>query len=208
MANSKEFGARLKAAIGPKKKGLLAREIDVYPHQISRYVAGQIPDPPVLIRLARAVGRSIDYLLTGQDRLASFSAEGLPLYEGIKPRAVPVLTWVQAGALTSAFAGTGEDSIMVNVRGKNCIALKVRGTSMEPEFREDDLIVVDPDRQAQFGDYVVVKCDEDDEATFKKYVRLQGVEYFRPLNLEKYPDIQRTAKHRIVGKVVKLVRKV
>jgi SOS-response transcriptional repressor LexA len=207
MAYSKEFGARLKAALGSKKKGLFAREVAVYPHQLSRYLAGQIPDPPVLIRLARAVGRSIDYLLTGQDRTASFSAEGLPLYEGVKPRAVPVLTWVQAGAMMSAFACPDEDSIMVNVRGKNCFALKVRGTSMEPEFRQCDLIVVDPDRQAQFGDYVVVKCDEESEAVFKQYVRLQGVECFRPIN-RAHPDIPRTEKHRIVGRVVKLVRKV
>lgn len=207
MLKDKGFGDRLKAAIGRGNQNKVAAQVKIAPQQLSRYVAGQLPQPPVLVRLARVVGRSIDYLLTGQDRTASFSADGLPLYEGIKPRMVPVLTWVQAGALTSAYAGTGEDAIVVNVRGKNCIALKVRGTSMEPEFREGDLIVVDPDRQAQFGDYVVVKCDEDDEATFKKYVRLQGVEYFRPLNRE-HPDIQRTAKHRIVGKVVKLVRKV
>ena len=44
----------------------------------------------------------------------------------------------------------------------------VRGTSMAPEFRDGDKIIVDPDLTPQPGDYVVAKLDGEEEATFKK----------------------------------------
>ena len=37
---------------------------------------------------------------------------------------------------------------------------------MEPEFREGDVVIVNPHIESKPGDYVIVKSDED-EATFR-----------------------------------------
>ena len=47
-------------------------------------------------------------------------------------------------------------------------ALRIRGNSMEPEFREGDVVVIDPTIQPHPGDFVVA-TDDGGEATFKQY---------------------------------------
>ena len=43
---------------------------------------------------------------------------------------------------------------------------RVKGDSMEPEFREGDVVIVNTHVEAKPGDYVIVKNDEE-EATFR-----------------------------------------
>lgn len=52
--------------------------------------------------------------------------------------------------------------------GPRAFVLEVSGPSMEPEFHDKDLIVVDPDVPPSPGNYVVA-CLDDNEATFKRY---------------------------------------
>ncbi len=40
---------------------------------------------------------------------------------------------------------------------------------MEPDFREGDKVIIDPEIQPRPGDYVVAKLANENEATFKKY---------------------------------------
>lgn len=62
---------------------------------------------------------------------------------------------------------------------------------MEPEFKEGDIIIIDPEVAPSPGNYVVAKNSEE-EATFKKYrprgVNEKGEHYFElvPLN----PDFE------------------
>lgn len=53
-------------------------------------------------------------------------------------------------------------------------ALRIMGNSMEPEFREGDVVVIDPDVAPTPGDYVVAR-NHVEAATFKKY-RPRGVD--------------------------------
>jgi transcriptional regulator with XRE-family HTH domain len=52
---------------GRGKKQAFARKIGVKPAQLSRYLKGQIPDPPVLIAIAEAGQVSLDWLLMGRE---------------------------------------------------------------------------------------------------------------------------------------------
>jgi SOS-response transcriptional repressor LexA len=88
-------------------------------------------------------------------------------------REVPVISSVQAGmwreAVDAYAPGAGQDYIVVQVDlGEHAFALKVRGDSMEPEFKEGDTIIIDPDVKPHPGDFVVAR-NEDHDATFKKY---------------------------------------
>ena len=61
------FGERLAHVVarepGRGKKQAFARKIGVKPAQLSRYLKGQIPDPPVLVAIAEAGQVSLDWLL-------------------------------------------------------------------------------------------------------------------------------------------------
>lgn len=62
-------------------------------------------------------------------------------------------------------------------------ALELDGSSMEPEFRSGDTVIIDPRVTARPGDFVAAKIDDHDEATFKKYrPRGGGVIELVPLN--------------------------
>ncbi len=76
---------------------------------------------------------------------------------------------------------------------------------MLPEFKEGDTIVVDPDRAPQSGDLVVAVVDESGEATFKQYLKKRDGQVLHPLNAL-YKEIPLAPEHRIVGKVVRLIR--
>ena len=48
--------------------------------------------------------------------------------------------------------------------------LRVRGESMEPRFRDGDLIFVDPAVSPDHGRFVVVRREDSNEATFKQLI--------------------------------------
>ena len=130
---------------------------------------------------------------------------------------VPVISWVQAGAWTtvdSVPAGTQfEEWLPPNPKcGKNGYGLEVVGESMLPDFRPGDKIYVNPDFQItdlKTGDLVIVSCQGDSEATFKKLIVESGNMYLQPLNPD-WPEktIALEDGCKLVGKVVGLYRDV
>lgn len=132
------------------------------------------------------------------------NTEPVPLPE--RSRRVPLISFVLAsnwGEVVDNFApGDAEDWIECSSRvGPRAFALKVKGPSMEPEFREGELIVVDPDIEAQSGDYVVAK-NGDEEATFKRYLKDGDKHYLCPLN-DRFQMMDMTGRPwRIVGRVM------
>jgi SOS-response transcriptional repressor LexA len=101
-----------------------------------------------------------------------------------------LISWVQAGNFASVVdnyhPGDGEDFIPTTIPIKrHTFALRVQGDSMEDEFKDGAIIFVEPDMEAQPGDYVVVRTDET-ESTFKQLIRDGADLYLKPLN-PRYP---------------------
>ena len=130
---------------------------------------------------------------------------------------IPVISWVQAGAWTTVEAvpaGTQfEEWLPPNPKcGKNGYGLVVSGESMLPDFRPGDKIYVNPDFQVsdlKTGDLVIVSCEGDKAATFKKLIVETDDMYLQPLNpewSEKAIALEDGCK--LVGKVVGLYRDV
>lgn len=104
---------------------------------------------------------------------------------------VPILSWVAAGSWSNVDAVTFNDAIgkvsRPNNLSKNGFALIVRGQSMMPEFKPEDIIYVEPMVglfSLKDSDLVVVQCNDDTEATFKQLVlgETSADMYLRPLN--------------------------
>lgn len=111
---------------------------------------------------------------------------------------VPLINYVQAGMWTEIVQVQGKDEafdwLLTDLNlSANAFALEIKGDSMEPDFKEGDRVIIDPEIQPRPGDFVVAKNGED-EATFKKYrprgIDEQGNQVFElvPLN-EDYPKM-------------------
>lgn len=135
----------------------------------------------------------------------------------ISGRLIPVISWIQAGTWTTADGvpiGTQfEEWLPPNPKcGKNGYGLEVVGESMLPDFRPGDKIYVNPDFQIndlKTGDLVIVACDGETDATFKKLIVESNGMYLEPLNPKWHEKIMALREGcKLVGKVVGLYRDV
>ena len=117
---------------------------------------------------------------------------------------LPIISWTRAGNWqeicdTSQYGDYGE---YVETDAKGIFALRVRGESMETEFHQGDIIVINPYLKPEHNDYVVVS-NEEGEATFKQLKKYGRTRVLHPLN-SKYDDIElsREIEHRVVGVVI------
>lgn len=93
----------------------------------------------------------------------------------------------------------GESLVPTTVPVKrHTFALRVSGDSMEPEFKEGAILIVEPELEAQPGDFVIVK-NADEETTFKQLIKDGADWYLKPLN-ERYP-IKLLGRSKIIGVV-------
>lgn len=160
------------------------------------------PTFDVVMRILRALNADVQEFLQETGYLpANIELAGFK-----KLRPVPVISYVMAGRwheVSDAFQpGDAEEWTESDASGEHVFALRVRGDSMEPEFREGDIVIVNPHVEAKPGDYVIVKNDAF-EVTFKQLKRYGDTLVLHPLN-PKYPDIElsRGHKYQIIGKVV------
>lgn len=120
---------------------------------------------------------------------------------------IPLISWVAAGAWNEAFDpyAPGAASEWIAVPGEHsadAVALRVRGDSMEPRFPDGCVIIVEPHRQPKSGQFVVVRNNDWNEATFKQYVVDGGVKLLKPLN-SRYPVQQIGPGTVLVGVIVR-----
>ena len=91
-------------------------------------------------------------------------------------------------------------------------ALRVKGDSMvaasgqSQSFREGDVIIIDPEKNAAHGNFVIALLPKSKEAVFKQYVIDGGVRYLKPLNPQ-YPMIQINDSTHICGIVTICINK-
>ena len=75
-------------------------------------------------------------------------------------------------------------------------ALRVLGDSMEPEFADGCIVIVDPAGHVQSGAYVVAKVD--DEPIFRQYWLEDERHWLRPIN-SGYPSLEISDPSSIIG---------
>ncbi|MEE1952308.1 LexA family protein [Aeromonas sp. 75A] len=158
----------------------LAKRLGINRVSISQWERGDTsPKGNNLVRLAEILGVKPEWLLFGDDA-ASSTGTSLPGYHNVEPaviyqgKRIPILSYVQAGnwremcEQATAFDGNVEYVVAGVELGPCGFGLWVRGDSMAPQFKEGDLVIVDPDIAPKAGDFVVASNGKE-EATFKKY---------------------------------------
>lgn len=129
-----------------------------------------------------------------------------PLKSRDKAKRIPVISWVEAGNWKKA-SKHGESGEFVATETKGEFALTVEGTSMEPEFHNGDIIVINPYRKRKHNDYVIV-CNAEHESALKQlkmHGKARALHHLNP----KYDDIGLTkdSGHGFVGVVVEKRRR-
>lgn len=178
-----------------------ARELGVERQNVSNWQKRGLP-PEWHERVASVFGKSVDALL-GRDAVKLFlvapetNNNVEPLQERKK---VPVISWVQAGALNGVVdnyePGQADEWVdaLYSKPGPRAFALRVQGESMlnplgSPSFPEGSIVIVDPDRAPVVGDYVIAKDVATQKATFKRLASDGARWFLRPLN-PAFPTIE------------------
>ncbi len=151
---------------------------------------------PTLLKLARALNVTVDYLLTGQE----------PVTDIIPDHTFPVVATAGASARYGGCALPPGEKISL----KNCVAIRVKDDSMEPVVRTGQFVLACPEREVVSGNLVVVDLDDvgqEGEWYFKRYyLTKEGKEHqFASVNTQlSLPTVVRTRRprmYKVVGAV-------
>lgn len=154
----------------------------------------------VAMAMERVTGYRADWILNGRLPKRVDNVEQGPDVRGT----VPLLSNVQAGMYREFVdnyhpGDGGSEAIPTTVQiNKHTFALRVVGDSMEPRFTAGMILIIEPEMEAQPGDFVIAK-NGDNETTFKQLIQ-DGADWFlKPLN-ERYP-IKPLGESNIIGVV-------
>lgn len=226
----KTLAERLRYAmevLPPKKiKGVdLARAVGVKPPSVSDWLSGKsrTMEGENLLKASKFLGVNANWLASGigsptdknkqiimDEELSNILFRDLGLHK------IPVFDYVQAGQWkevsydgATPLSYTYTDYIGTNPEA--IFSVIVQGNSMEPDFKEGDMLIADSSITPKPGSFVIAQ-NGSHEATFKKYRVVSHDEYGRdvfeliPLNSD-YPTLfSKSHDIRIIGVVVRHMR--
>ena len=185
MSSSNPFGAAIKYCLRKKKwsQEVLAKKIDRNQSTISDYIAGRRRGrEPIRRKIAKVFGYSYDDFLAlgrwilegkdpeewGQQRKLEFKE--IPEFN-LVPEKVPIISWEDVKAYAERqflFDPAKVKEWTVAIRpSKQAFGLKIRDISMEPEFTQGDIIIIDPSLNAHPGEYVLALIENTELPTLK-----------------------------------------
>lgn len=223
-----DFLQRLFKIAGTNNQSEIARKLNVPPTTLSNWISRGVSKGGAL-KISQTYNVSVEYVLTGKGEMTARPTidELRQQIKAIESRAsnvepshalslskpVPVISWVAAGSWSSAeaVAWLDEDTeYLPRPAGLSAggFCLTVRGVSMMPEFRPGEVIYVEPNVgfwDLKNGDLVVVRENDNQEATFKQLIIGDTSDdmYLKPLNPD-WHEQKMTPKSEweLVGKVV------
>lgn len=192
MTNDSGLQDRIRSALD-MKPGLtqrgLAEFAGVTPQAISGWLRTGHVSIAGLIATAKYTGVTLDWLISGNGTPTTDSRIELGIAEPAVEygRRIPVISWIQAGDFCDAEdpfePGYAEEWVIGPEKcSKNAYALRVRGISMEPRFREGEVVIVDPDRAADPGKFVIAKKTGSQGATLKQLIYEDSSPYLKAIN--------------------------
>lgn len=163
----------------------IAKVLKITPKAVSKWLNGEtMPSASNIYVLSKYLDVTPEWLTFGDSNMTIVKAH---------QKAYPLISPVQAGLWTGIdFLRTVDENfemIPSNVMAsEDSFYLKIEGESMQPKFKEGDLVLIDPTIAPTPGKFVAA-INGSDEATFKQYKELgtrneYGVPHFElmPLN--------------------------
>lgn len=180
--------SRLLREAAKVKLGEFAKRAKMSSSAYSQFESGKTKTlrPENLLNVAEAHGVTVEEFIrnpTAALLKSNVTEFGVPR---MRSGLVPLISWVRAGALFEALdplqPGDAEEWLPCPVQhSANTFALRIVGESMAPEYRDNEIIYVDPAVDAIHNDDVVVRTP-DNRATFKRLQRTQDGTYLLALN--------------------------
>lgn len=211
----KEIGKRILEA--RKAKGLTLKTLGelaggLKQTRLTNWEQGvRTPGPEEIKSLARALDVSPAYLMCLSDEMQFKKAQN-------PSQLIPLLDYRQAcDAKLHTGAETSSDKVFISVStvslpklSPKAFALKITDDSMLPEFRINDIQIIDPSAIPMPGDFVAVKIKGKEEAILCLYKKLSYISSefeLKTLN-DNWPNIQvsDTSEVFIIGKIVQSIR--
>ncbi len=167
---------------GLTRKALAELTEDLKVSRINNYERGErTPGPEEIKQLAKALEVSPSFLMCLSDdkqgRLNKTPGLGalIPVLD-YKQAVNPVLfiQQIKEEHYSEKVALIPVSSGLTERIGPNAFAMEVRDDSMTPEFRVNDVLIIDPDTTPNPGDFVVAKLDSDNEVIIRKYKQLSA----------------------------------
>lgn len=154
-------------------EGELARRSGVSQPTVHRIISGDSKSPRYenVLKISQALGLAGNLALVQENGALYQLPSNVMKGPAIKGK-VPLISWVKAGELCEAvdnFApGDAEEWLDCPFpHSENAFCLKVVGMSMYPEYREGEIILIEPKLESLHGDDVVVRTP-DGQTTFKR----------------------------------------
>ena len=195
------------------KKSAIARAAGKSPAAVTQWISGETKEIKAdsAAGIQSVTGFSAVWIATGKGPKMVAVGNVSPAQER---KRVPLISWVQAGTwseVQDTFAPGEADhweSAFSSSPGDHAFALVVKGDSMkspypgELSFPPGTIIIVDPDRASNAGDYVVAKDVDTQQATFKQLHHDGGRWYLKPLN-PAFPTMEiDDPSVRVIGRVI------
>jgi len=212
------------------KRAALARLLSVTLPYITNIEKGK-QKPPTIERIEQ-IANALSLTKPDKEKLFHYAAEErIPQKErnllqrgkpvgirepdaGYAPEGVqrlPIISWTQLCKSDcvekSSAACTSNEHLYLYCSGEHLFTLRVQNNSMEPEFREGEIILVMPHVPVNNGDYVIAIDTKERRAMLKQYKQYGSKKILQPLN-PKYQDIELNLPDRyvIVGKVIQKIK--
>lgn len=194
----------------------LALKMGVTRGAVTHYLAGRrVPPLRQFQKLAAILKADPAWLQFGTIEENQSSKKISQKKEKIEPiyNRIPLLSWTQVSEFVDA-TKISSDEIKEYLpdfytQKSHWYALHIIGDAMIApsngrSFHEGDIIIIDPQKTATHGNYVVALLPGSKEATFKQYVIDGGVRYLKPLNPQ-YPIAQIDESTYICGIVIRCI---
>ncbi|CBJ13310.1 putative phage repressor [Legionella longbeachae NSW150] len=223
MNIKKKIGQRImieRKAKGLTRKALAELTGELKISRINNYERGdRTPGPTEIKLLADVLEVSASYLMCLTD-----NREGKITKSPGMGALIPVLDYKQAADLDNCIQKIKEDvdtrvefipvsSVVSDSIGKNAFALQIKDESMVPEFRINDILILDPETSPKPGDFVVALIEGEQEVIIRKYKQLSASKEAQQFELialnEDWADIRvgfSEMKAQIIGCGISLVR--
>lgn len=183
----RENARKLRDGVGGNS--YFANLIDREPTQTSRFLGGNATKN-IGDGMARHIEKCFDLpqgWLDQKHQTTNVAPNKNVMDTELKIQMVPVISWVQAGAWTEIGYSEVDMSVAETYPcpvpcGPMTYILRVLGESMSDEYKQGDMIFVDPEVVPVHGDDVIALMLETGETTFKRLIEDGTSKYLKALN--------------------------